>query len=250
MIDPAALSPWLLLLAPAVVMLAYTVFGLTGFGATAVSVPLLAHLLPVSYLVPLMVLLDLVASSVLGARTRERVAWPELRWLIPFMLAGFVAGVTLLMGVPDQKLRAALGIFSILLGLHGIFNPVLQRAISRLWSIPAGVVGGAIATVFGAGGPIYATYLSGRLTDKGEIRSTVATLISISSLIRSVIFAVAGLLLHWTLFAGFVLMLPFMWIGMKAGNRIHLGLTQQQMRRVVGALLIVTGVTLVLRAVL
>jgi uncharacterized membrane protein YfcA len=163
---------------------------------------------------------------------------------------GFVLGVTLLMGVPDQKLRAALGVFSVLLGLHGIFNPVLRRAISRLWSVPAGVLGGAIATVFGAGGPIYATYLSGRLTDKSEIRSTVATLISISSLTRAIIFAVAGLLLHWTLLAGFALMLPFMWIGAKAGSRIHVGLTQQQMRRVVGALLVVTGITLIARALL
>jgi hypothetical protein len=197
-----------------------------------------------------MVLLDLVASSVLGARNREHVAWGELKLLTPFMLVGFVLGVTLLMGVPDQSLRAALGVFSVLLGLHGIFNPVLRRAISKLWSIPAGVFGGAIATVFGAGGPIYATYLSGRLTDKGAIRSTVATLISISSLTRAIIFAVAGLLLHWTLFAGFALMLPFMFIGARAGSRIHVGLTQQQMRRVVGTLLVVTGITLIARALL
>jgi len=81
MIDPAALSPWLLLLAPVVVTLAYTVFGLTGFGAAAISVPLLAHLLPVSFLVPLIVLLDIVASTSLGARHREHVSWAELRWL-------------------------------------------------------------------------------------------------------------------------------------------------------------------------
>jgi uncharacterized protein len=163
---------------------------------------------------------------------------------------GFVAGVTLLMGVPDQELRAALGVFSILLGVHGILNPTLHRAISKWWGLPAGVVGGAIATVFGAGGPIYATYLSGRLPDKGAVRSTVSTLISISSFSRAIIFAVAGLLLHWTLFAGFALMAPFMWIGMKWGQRIHLGLTQQQMRRVVGAVLVVTGLSLLGRAFL
>jgi uncharacterized protein len=63
MIDVASLSPWLWVAAPAAVLLAYTVFGLTGFGATAVSVPLLAHWLPVSFLVPLTVLLDTVAAS-------------------------------------------------------------------------------------------------------------------------------------------------------------------------------------------
>jgi uncharacterized membrane protein YfcA len=250
MIDTAALSPWLLLLAPVVVTLAYTVFGLTGFGAAAISVPLLAHLLPVSFLVPLIVLLDIVASTSLGARHREHVAWAELRWIIPFMLVGFVAGVTLLMGVPDQELRTALGVFSILLGLHGIFNPVLRKAISKMWGIPAGIFGGAIATVFGAGGPIYATYLSGRLADKGAVRSTVASLISISSVTRAIIFAVSGLLLHWTVFTGFLLMLPFMWLGAWLGQRIHVGLSQQQLRRVVGALLVAMGVSLVARALL
>ena len=59
MIDPAQLSPWLLLLAPLVIVVAYTVFGLSGFGSTVIAVPILAHFLPISYLVPLMALLDL-----------------------------------------------------------------------------------------------------------------------------------------------------------------------------------------------
>ena len=250
MIDTASLSPWLLLWAPVVVVLAYTVFGLTGFGATAISVPLLAHLLPVPFLVPLTVLLDLVASTVLGTRQREHASWTELRWITPFMIIGFVVGVTLLMGTPDEKLRVALGIFSILLGIHGIANPVLTRTISRFWAVPAGVCGGAIATIFGAGGPIYATYLSGRLTDKAALRSTVATLISISSLVRAVIFAIAGLLLHWPLLTGFALMLPFMFLGMRLGQRIHVGLTLRQLRQAVGALLVVIGGTLVARGLL
>ena len=39
--------------------------------------------------------------------------------------------------------------------------------------------------LFGAGGPIYATYLSGRLDDKHQLRSTVSTLISISAFSRA-----------------------------------------------------------------
>ena len=40
MIQLSDLSPWLLLVAPLTVVLAYTVFGLSGFGSTAVSVPI------------------------------------------------------------------------------------------------------------------------------------------------------------------------------------------------------------------
>lgn len=250
MIDPSALSPWLWVVAPIVIVVAYIVFGLSGFGATAISVPILAHFLPVSYLVPLVALLDVVSSSIIGVRNREHVSKEEMKRLLPWMFVGFVAGVTLLVGVPDRHLRMALGIFTTVLGIHGILNPTLNRAISRLWAIPAGVVGGAIATVFGAGGPIYATYMSGRTNDKNAIRSTLSTLIFISAFSRAIVYAVSGLLLHLAIAVGGVVLAPFVWLGLRIGQRIHVGLTTEQLRRIIGVLLVLSGTTLFLRAVL
>ena len=250
MIDPASLSPWLLLVAPVVIVVAYTVLGLSGFGATAVSVPILAHFLPVTFLVPLVVLLDLVASLALGIAHREHVSREELKRLVPWMFVGFVLGVTALVGVPDRSLRVALGVFTAALGIHAILNPALTRTISKLWVIPAGVVGGAVATVFGAGGPIYATYMSGRTRDKGVIRSTISTLISISAFSRAIVYAVTGLLLHVAIFAGAAILAPFAWIGLKLGQRIHVGLSNEQLRRAIGFLLVFTGTSLFMRAFL
>lgn len=250
MIDFASLSPWLLLLAPVVVVVAYTVFGLSGFGSTVISVPILAHFLPVAYLVPLMALLDLVSAVFIGTKGREEISKPELKRLIPFMFMGFVVGVTLLVSVPESYLRTALGIFAIAVGVNSIVNPVVHKTISALWSVPAGIAGGAIATVFGAGGPIYATYLSGRLRDKGELRATISALISISSFTRAVVYAVSGLLLNVATLAGSLVLAPFVWLGLKLGGRIHVGLTQEQMRRAIGALLLLTGSSLLVRAAL
>jgi uncharacterized protein len=250
MIDPAHLSPWLFVLAPLVIVAAYTVFGLGGFGSTIVSVPILAHFLPVAYLVPLMVLLDLASAIFIGRKGKEHIAKPELKRLVPFMFVGFAVGATLLVGVPDRYLRAALGVFALAIGIHGLLNPVLQKEISPWWCIPAGIAGGASATVFGAGGPIYATYMSGRLRDKSQIRATIATLISISALARALVYAVTGLLLHFTIFAGGVLLTPFVWVGLKLGQRIHTGLTQEQMRRALGVLIVFTGASLLVRSLL
>jgi uncharacterized membrane protein YfcA len=250
MIDIHNLSPWLLLVAPVVVIVAYTVFGLSGFGSTVISVPLLAHFLPVAWLVPMMALLDLCSAILMGRANREHVAKEELKRILPFMFLGFVIGVTTLVFVPDKYLRTAVGVFSILIGVNSMVNPVLHKTISRWWAIPAGLVGGAVATVFGAGGPIYATYLSGRMRDKTQIRATIATLISISAFSRAVMYAIAGLLLQWTIWVGAVVLSPFVWVGLKLGNRIHVGLTQEQMRRTVGAIVTVTGVSLVVRALL
>lgn len=245
--DISNLSPWLLLVAPLVIVAGYTVFGLSGFGSTAISVPILAHFLPVSYLVPMVALLDLASATFMGTAGREHVAKAEMKRIIPFMFVGFVLGATVLVGVPDAYLRTALGIFAMTVGLYSIFNPTLHHIISSWWSVPAGIIGGAIATVFGAGGPIYATYLSGRLTDKTEIRSTMSALISISAFTRAVVYAVAGLLLNAATLGGAALLSPFVWVGLKLGHRIHVGLTQQQMRRAVGALLVLTGGSLLIR---
>ena len=250
MIDTANLSPWLLLVAPLVIIVAYTVFGLSGFGSTVVSVPILAHFLPISYLVPLMALLDLASAVIVGGRGREHLSKEELKRLLPWMFVGFVVGGTVLVGVPDRYLRIALGLFAAIVGMYSIMNPVLSRTISTLWSIPTGIVGGAFATVFGAGGPVHAAYLSGRLRDKNQIRATISTLISISAFSRAIVYAVSGLLIHMALFVGALVLAPFVWIGLRIGQRIHVGLTQEQMRRAVGGLLVATGLSLLARALI
>jgi len=247
MTDLSQVPVMLWIVAPLVIIVAYTVFGLSGFGSTVISVPILAHWLPISFLVPLMVLLDMTSAGFLGGRDRQHVAASELKRIIPVMFVGFVVGTTALVKVPDEYLRPALAIFTMAIGLNSIVNPRLHRMISRWWVLPTGIIGGAVATVFGAGGPIYATYLSGRLQDKTEIRATMSALISISAFTRAVVYAVAGLLLHVAIFVGGLMLAPFVIIGLKLGNRIHTGLSQEQLRRVVGAIVLVTGAMLLFR---
>jgi uncharacterized protein len=246
MIDTAALSPWLWVVGPAVIVLGYLVFGLSGFGSTIVTVPILAHFLPISYLVPLLALIDCVTATVVGRTSREHLARDELKALLPITFVGFVVGVTVLVKVPDIYLRTALGIFAVAVGIHGIVNPVVHRRISRWWALPTGIFGGAMSTTFGTGGPIYATYLTARLSDKSRIRATMSTLIAISAIVRAVTYVVTGLVTV-ALATGALLAAPFAWLGLKVGTRIHVGLSQQQMRRVIGALLVLTGSSLLVR---
>lgn len=244
------LSPWLLLVAPVVILFAYTVFGISGFGSTVIAVPILAHFLPVSYLVPLMVLLDMSAALFVGTTSRRYVNGPEVKRLLPFMFVGFAVGLTLLVKVPQDWLKIALGLFTAIIGVHSLANRGVTGTISRWWCIPAGISAGAIATIFGAGGPIYIAYLTGRVKDKNELRSTISTLISVSAFSRAILYAVSGLLIHAAIFAGMALLAPFVWGGLKLGTHIHVNLSQEQMRRVIGGLLVLTGGSLLVRALL
>ena len=247
--DFSQLSPWLLLAGPLAVVAGYIVMGLTGFGATIIAVPILAHFVPISFVVPMMALIDIAGSFSISRRNRAAISREELKRLVPLMFLGFVAGVTLLVGVPDRYLRVALGVFAIGIGVHAITNPVLARTISAWWSVPTGVIGGAVATVFGAGGPFYGAYLAARLRDKAAVRATAAMIIFVSALSRAIVYAVSGLVGLATV-ASAVFLAPFVWLGLRTGTRIHVGLSQESMRRVIGAILVVTGGSLLARALL
>ena len=61
-------------------------------------------------------------------------------------------------------------------------------------------------------------------------------------------YVVSGVMLHVAIFLGTLVLAPFVWLGLKLGTRIHLGLTQEQMRRAIGALLVLAGASLLARA--
>src|SRR5262245_57335389 len=72
-----------LILAVVVVFVGYVVFGVTGFGASPITVPLLAHVLPLTFVLPLAGILDLASALALGVHTRRQADRRELLVLIP-----------------------------------------------------------------------------------------------------------------------------------------------------------------------
>lgn len=240
-------SSALLIVAPLVILFAYVLFGIGGFGSAVIIVPMLAHWLPLAFLVPLVVLLDLAASVLVGKASRRAINGPELRRLLPYFVVGIILGVTLLVSLPRRPALIALGIFCLAAGTQNIFSPGFSGAISRLWAVPAGLLGGMLGALFGTGGPVYVAYLSRRLADKAQIRATISAIISISTAIRAVSYALSGLLLSVKLLVSAAVLLPLMFVGIKVGSRLHLSLTDAQMRRAVGMLLLISGASLLIR---
>ena len=71
-----------------VVLLGYTVLGLTGFGSALVIVPLLAWQWPLPEVVAMSLLMDVPASAFHSGLNWRQVQWRELRRLLPGLLAG------------------------------------------------------------------------------------------------------------------------------------------------------------------
>ena len=234
---------------PFIVLLGYTIFGATGFGASIVSVPGLAHFFPLTFAVPLSTMTDSVASLTTVLRHRRLVAWREVVRLLPAMLIGIACGMTLLLNLPRDPALLALGTFAASYGIYVLIGPPkISRAAGWLaW--PVGVFGGVFSSLFGTGGPIYVVFLAARIGDKSVLRATAALVVAIAIWIRLALFVVVGIVLDPTLVTIVLLLLPVVALGLWIGNRLHHALSHAGVLRLIGGLLLVNGVALIVRAV-
>jgi uncharacterized membrane protein YfcA len=213
-------------------------------------VPLLAHFLPLTFVVPMILITDFAASVALGTHTRKHARWDEIRPLVPFSVVGVVAGATLLINLPRAPLLVVLGLFVLFFGIRNALNVHGTRTVSRRWAALAGLTGGTISALFGTGGPPYVIYLNHRIHDKGELRATFSALFLLEGGLRIVTFIAIGLLLQQALIMAILSALPLVALGLWLGNKVHVGLTPTRMQQILGLLLVMSGLSLLLRAAL
>jgi uncharacterized membrane protein YfcA len=230
-----------------ILMSAYFIRGITGFGSALISVPLLALSQPLQFAIPLVLALDFTASVVLGSISREKANWSEIKVLLPAGMVGACIGAFALLSLPTQPILIGLGVFVVLVGFRNIFGLQPEGRLSRAWAIPAGLAGGGAGALFGAGSPPYIIYLMRRLHDKSEVRATFSWLIAIDGGFRLALFLFAGLLLEPKLHLAYVLGLVPMALGLYVGNKVHADMTREGMLRVVGTLLVLSGLMLFLK---
>lgn len=237
-----------LAIAALIIVLAYTVLGLIGFGSSITAIPLLAHFFPLRFAVPLMLLLDLCATVLLGWNNRSAVDRKELLRLVPFMLAGMALGVTLLVNAPERVLLFLLGSFVLAYAGWSLLLRPGSRTISAGWAVPLGTAGGIFTALFGTGGPIYTIYLASRLHDKSMLRATIGTLIFVSSISRLALFTGVGLYAQHGLLPLAAVLLPCSLLGLYVGSRLHRRLPAQRVVQAVWIILILGGASLLWRS--
>lgn len=238
-----------LLYAISVLLLAYFVRGISGFGSGLIAVPLLALRFPLPEVVPFILITDFSASALVGGVTFKHVAWTEIRRLLPLSLIGVVLGASLLVSLPPALLLGILALFILVFALRsllikaGPFKPV-----STTWAYPAALTGGAVGGLFGTGGPPYVIYLSHRIEDKSSLRATLSGLFFLEGLIRIVTFLAIGLLAGGAVWINSLLAAPFIIAALYAGSHVHARLSNAQMTRLIGALLLLSSAALLLKA--
>lgn len=237
----------IVLVASAAVLSAYVIFAISGFGSTLIAIPLLAHLFALKFAVPVVVILDAVASFSQGFRLRGGLNKRDVAPLLPFLVAGMLIGVSILVRVPGKFLLPTLGLLVAAFGVYYTFRRDSAFRFGRWMAAPFGLLGGTTSSVFGVGGPFYVMYLAGRGSTPEQIRSTMPLIFMFTTVGRIVLFSIAGLMTRDVLITAAAL-IPVMFVGLWVGNRLHLNISRDHAVRVIGTLLTLSGISLLIRS--
>ena len=228
-----------------VLLLAYFVRGMAGFGSGLIAVPLLSLVSPVTAVVPLVVSLDYLGSASQGIKNLDQIAWKEQLALVPFMLVGVGLGLYVLRTAPTQALARALGAFVIVYAVYQLLPfPALRG--SRLFAVACGLLGGLVGTLFGSGGPFYVIYLNLRRLEKTAFRATFALNFLIDGGVRLAAFVALGLF-RWETLVSAAGALPIVAAGLFLGGHVQTRFSQRTFVWLISALLVASGMGLLLK---
>lgn len=229
------------------VVAAYVVFGVAGFGTALVAGPVLIHFMPLSRIIPLLVMLDFLAAFGNLLPSRQSVVRAELLRLLPCMAVGCTLGVLFLLNLKSDVLLLLMGLFVTAYALYSLAVKVRPTQLAADWAIPMGTIGGLFGALFGSGGFLYAIYLNSRLISKEQARATQSALISCSTIVRLGLFLLAGVYAEIPLLLLAVCLLPAMLLGSWIGRSLVTKLSRETFVRLVTWLVLVSGLALIAR---
>ena len=237
----------IVILSSIVVMIAFLIRGLTGFGSGLLMVPLLLLFLDMKLVVPTATLLAVLCGIFLIStfQTRKWIRKDVLPMMIVGVLVGTILGTYVLRSCKSSMLEKLFGLFIFCYALRMLFGGKREgKEVKNYVGLMAGFLSGGLGGVFAAGGPPIVIYLSGKIKDKQVFRATVIFFFLVANTWRLTMFCytrlINGEVVRFTLY-----LLPAFIIGNLAGSVLHVKINQVLFNRIVALVLLITGVFLV-----
>ena len=242
----------------AVLFVSGVVSGLAGFAFSAIAACVL-WLLPPLQAVPLIMLLSTCNQMLSIGKLRREIVLigdDEREGALPYIiggLAGVPLGVALLRGLPVSWFAAGLGLFLIAYSAFMLVVPGRTHITLSGWRAAGlvGALGGVVGGFSGFGASIVVVYLGLRNADKSAVRGITQPYIVAMQLVSlGVLVFVDPAIFNaffWLLWA---VTLPAVLLGTNTGVALYRRLSDHNFRRAVLILLILSGTSLVAKALI
>jgi uncharacterized membrane protein YfcA len=230
------------------VLVAGIIRGYSGFGFSMIATTSLTLVLPPVEVIPVVLLLEILASASLLPRVWKQIDWRSLSWLSVGVLLGTPPGVFLLAHVPAKPMRAGIAftimLFVVLLwrGFH------LKKMPGKPETVTTGLFSGFLNGAAAIGGPpVILFYFSSPAGVAVSRASIIAYFLGTDSLAWLVSLAQGLVTLQTGILTG-ILCAPLL-VGIFIGNRFFTRSDESAFKQKVLILLMVLSLAALSRAV-
>lgn len=253
----------------AVILFSNIIQGITGFAGTVLALPVSLMLVGYSVARPVLNVLGVLSGEYVFFKNRESLNKKELLKICAVMTCGILLGILLKRYTVGREkwLYFSLGLFIIFLSVERMIrlfihpkrvalkndgtvraspqkipHPVLSALSDYTILICAGLVHG----IFVCGGPLLICYLSKKLDDSREFRTTISM---VWIFLNTFIFITDIAQGYWNsaLFKILAISLPFLWGGMKLGSILYAHMNQKIFITLTYILLLISGISLAVK---
>ena len=225
--------------------------GVTGFGCTVLALPLVTLLVGIHVAVPVLAIQGFILALLIVIQARRHIVWREFGHMTLLMAVGMPVGMWMYGRLPESRLELALAGFMLVVGIQGLVAgcragcaaacPPGQPGWLAQSLLP---LGGICHGAFASGGPLVVVYATRALTGKAAFRATLCLLWVALGAILIARWAVTRTLDAEILRVS-AICLPFTAGGMIVGTILHDRVDEVFFRRMVYAVLILSGLALV-----
>lgn len=229
-----------------IVAVASFVHGLAGFGIGLVSLAFLPLIMSPVTAIVLMTIYTVVFSLGMLLPLRREVERPALALLVLGTIAGTPVGVWVLAALPVPVLTRLIGLTLIVIVLLEWLGVYPERLPGRGWALGAGVAAGIAGGAVGTPGPPVILYTASQPWSPRRVKATLQAFFLANQSVILLGYWWAGLLTRDVWQATAVFVVPGA-LGLGAGVALFNRVDQARFRRIVFAVLFVSGAVLLVR---
>lgn len=259
-----------ILLFAIIVMGAYIIEGVIGFGGTIIAIPLASAIVGLKPTVPVLTIVVLIASAIIAIRDIKFINKKEFLKITTLMMVGLPISMWLFESIPEKPLKIALGIFMVIIGIKGLYEEKrksndlgeivveieknlnkdcisIEETTSKRLNIFQNFTifcGGVLHGAFTCGGPFIVVYATKNIKDKTSFRATLCALWASLNLVMVGIDIYTNEITKDIIKLSFITMI-FVFIAIIVSNIIHKKINSDSFTTFVYIALIVSGILMI-----
>lgn len=228
-------------------LVAFYVKGLCGFANTLVFTSILGFGVNNVEISPVELILGYPSNIILTWKHRNELDKKVYLPLAVLVILGSIPGAFLLKNVDARYIKLVFGLLVILLGIEMYLRDAgrIKFNESKIMLLVIGIISGVICGLFGVGA-LLAAYVGRVAETSKEFKANISAVFIVENTFRMVLYSAMGIITVSS-FKYALLLLPFTFLGLFLGIKSSEFLKEKYAKLAVIALLIISGVSLILK---